>query len=879
MRPFLLCLCTAAALLAQSSGFEFWPGATYDPAIPTFQKVLGYEPGSRHATHADLIRYLEALSAAAPAKLKVVEYGKSWEGRKLVYAIIGSEANLRRLPEIQASMKKLLDPRKTSEAEAQRLIANTPAIVWLGHAVHGNEISGPDAGLLAAYHLLAARNQPAVTATLANTIVLLDPLQNPDGRMRFIQGFEQALGLEPDPVPLAAERNEPWPGGRLNHYLFDMNRDWFAVTQPETKARIKMFQEWYPVVVADIHEMGSESSYYFAPEAIPFNPHLTKEQKTSLDWFGKNNAKYFDQLGYSYFTREVFDAFFPGYGASWPAYYGSIAMTYENSSVRGLVYRRADGSLYTFPDSIRKHFTTQIATAEAAAVNRAQLLKNFWEYNKTAIAEGKSESTKAYILPRRGDTAAVDKLAALLAEQGIEVQRAPASVNGFPDGSYVVSLAQPAKRLIRVLLDPQVDMDPEFLKEQERRRAKKLGDEIYDVTAWSLPLLYNVECVAVSSPVTAPLQPFAPSPTPKPQTFAKASVAYVVPWKGRASMHFLAAALRADLKVRTADKEFVQSGRTYPRGTLAVLTKENPANVHDTVTRIAGEAEIVPLDTSWVDSGINFGSRYVALFKKPRIALAWDRPVAAQSAGAARFVIERQFGYPVTAIRTPALALADLDQFDVIILPSANGGYESALSGAAVTRLKAWVNKGGTLIGIEEAVGFLSSSSVGLLSTAAESLATEKKPVDPPKAEAGRVPGKLLKDEAAYLESIRPATETADAVQGILAIAKTDGEHWITAGVAPAVHALIQGRTIYSPLKLDRGVNAAYFLGADKLLASGYMWEENRKQLAFKPLVMVERQGQGHVIGFSFDPNFRAYLDGMNVLFLNAVFRGPAHSR
>ena len=315
MRSLLLCLCTAVALFAQSN-FEFWPGATYDPAIPTFQKVLGYEPGSRHATHADLIKYLEALSAAAPNRIRLFEYGKSWEGRKLVYAVIGSEANIRRLPEIQASMKKLLDPRKTSEAEAQRLIASTPAIVWLGHAVHGNEVSGPDAGLLAAYHWLAARNQAPVQAALANALIILDPLQNPDGRMRFIHSFEQAVGLEPDATPLAAERNEPWPGGRLNHYLFDMNRDWFAVTQPETKARVKMFQEWYPVVVADLHEMGSETSYYFAPEAIPFNPHLTKEQKTSLDWFGKNNAKYFDQLGYAYFTRELYDAFFPGYGAS-----------------------------------------------------------------------------------------------------------------------------------------------------------------------------------------------------------------------------------------------------------------------------------------------------------------------------------------------------------------------------------------------------------------------------------------------------------------------------------------------------------------------------------------------------------------------------------
>jgi hypothetical protein len=684
------------------------------------------------------------------------------------------------------------------------------------------------------------------------------------------------VGLEPDAVPLAAERNEPWPGGRSNHYLFDMNRDWFAATQPETRARLKMFQEWYPIVVADIHEMGSESSYYFAPEAIPFNPHLTKEQKTSLDWFGKNNAKYFDRLGYSYFTRELYDAFYPGYGASWPAYYGAIAMTYENSSVRGLVYRRTDGTLYTYPDSIRKHFTTQIATAEAAANNRTQLLKNFWEYNKTAIAEGKSDSIKAFILPRRGDTAAVDKLATLMSEQGIEVQRAPASVNGYPDGSYVVSLAQPAKRYIRVLLDKQIDMEADFLKEQERRRARKLGDEIYDVTAWSLPLLYNVESVPVTAAITAPLQPYRPEPAPKTASFSNASVAYLVPWKGRAAARFLTAALRANVKVRTADKEFVQSGRTYPRGTLIVLAKENAANLRDKVAAIAGEAEIVPVESGWVDSGINFGSRNVALFKKPRIAIAWDRPVASSSAGAARFVLERQFGYPASVIRAAALSTADLDQFDVLILPSSQGNYGDTFGAAAVTRLKAWVNKGGTLIGIEEGVSFLASNS--LLSTSPESLATEKKP-DPAKPEAGRVPGKLIATEAAYLESIKPDRDMADAVQGILGVARTDEEHWLTAGVPATVNALVQGRTIYTPLKLDRGVNAAYFLGADKLLASGYMWEENRKQLAYKPLVMVERQGAGHVIGFTFDPNFRAYLDGMNVLFLNAVFRGPAHAR
>jgi len=872
MRTLFLLAC--AAVLPAQPAFEFWPGAVYDPAVPTFQKVLGYEPGTKLATHGEMGRYFEALAAFAPARVKVVEYGKSWEGRRLIYVVIANEANLRRLPEIQSAMRKLNDARKTTDAEARKLIASTPAVVWLGHAVHGNEVSGPDSALLAAYHLLAARNQPAVDAILKNTVVIIDPLQNPDGRMRFVHSYEQSVGLEPDATPVAAERNEPWPGGRVNHYLFDMNRDWFAATQPETKARIKMFLEWLPPVVVDLHEMGSESSYYFAPEAIPFNPHLTKEQKTSLDWFGKNNAKYFDQLGYPYFTREIFDAFYPGYGASWPAYYGGIAMTYENSSVRGLAYRRTDGTVYTFKDSVRKHFTTQIATCEAAANYREQLLVNFWNYSRTAIEEGRNESVKGYILPRRGDVAAVDRLAGLLVEQGVEVQRAPASVNGFPDGSYVVSTAQPLKRLIRVLLDKDVSMEPEFLKEQERRRSKKLGDEIYDVTAWSLPLMHNVEAVAVSAPVSTRLEPYVP-PAPGSRPSPRAAVAYLVPWRGRAAAKFLGAALRADLKVRSTDKEFVQDGRTYPRGTLILLVKENFAALHETVGRLAGEAEVTPVNSGWVESGVNFGSGNVKLIKKPRIAIAWDRPVSSYSAGAARFVIERQFGYPTSVIRTATLASTDLDMFDVIILPA--GGYGDVL-GPATARLRTWVQKGGTLIGIEDAVGFLAGANAGLLSTAPESLAMEKK-VEAAKPENGRVPGKVLKDEAAYLEAIRPERDSADAVQGILGVAKTDPDHWITAGVPPTVNALVQGRTIYTPVRLDRGVNAAYFVGADQLLASGYMWEENRKQVAYKPLLMVERHGAGHVIGFAYDPNYRAYLDGLNVLFLNAVFRGPAHGR
>ena len=869
MRSFFFALVVLPFALAQPK-LEFWPGTQYDPAIPAMQKVLGYGPGERISSHTNLMRYMEALAQAAPARMKVFEYARSWEDRKLVYAAIGSEANLRRLDAIKAAMQKPGDPRKN--------LAGIPTILWLGYGVHGNEISSPDAALLTAYHLLAARGDKIVDQILANVLVLIDPTQNPDGRDRFVHNFEQSEGLEPDASPAAAEHNEPWPMGRTNHYHFDLNRDWFAVTQPETRGRIRVLREWQPIVFVDLHEMGAESTYYFAPEAVPFNPHLVPEQKTSLDLFGKNNAKWFDHYGFSYFTREVYDAFYPGYGASWPSYYGGLSMTYENASSRGLLMRRNDDTTFHFRDTVQRHFVASISTAEAAAMHRDKLFDNFAKYRQTATEEGSKESVREFILPRRGDVSAVDKLAQLLSDQGVHIKRATAAFGSYPAGSYVIPLAQPAKRLIRTLLDADVPMEAKFLEEQERRRKKKLPDEIYDVTAWSLPLLYNVECIPAPADSQGQFEDFKAAP--KPAAFAKATVAYLVPWGSRASAQLLTAALRAGLRVHSTDKSFEQNGRTFPAGTLIIKVKENDATLHDTMAKIQGAAEVAPTGTGWVEDGVNFGSRYVHVMKRPAVAIAWDRPVSASSAGHARFVLERQFGYPVSVVRASQFATADLGKFQVIVLP--DGNYAESFNAAVQKRLKDWVQAGGTLIGIHGAMAFLADPKVALLAVSQESLAKDPKEKEeaPKKPDTEtRAPGKILADEASYLKAIQADSELPDAVQGVIARARTDPDHWLTVGLAETVNALVEGRAVYTPIKLDKGVNAAVYLGADKLLASGYMWADNKRQLAFKPLVVIQNEGRGSVIGFTADPNYRAYMDGLNVLFLNAVFRGPAHSR
>ncbi len=366
--------------------------------------MLGYDFGDRVSSHANIVKYLQALAAAEPNRMKVFEYGKTWEGRELVYAVIGSEANIKRLPEIRAAMQKLHDPRKTSQAEAQRLMAGLPALIWLAYGVHGNEISSPDAALVTAYHLLAARNDKMIGDIFANALVMICPLQNPDGRNRFIHDFEVNEGLEPDANPIAAEHSESWPGGRTNHYYFDLNRDWLGITQPETIGHVKVLQEWYPLVFIDLHEMGTDAQYYFTPESDPYNPYLTKDQHDDLYWFGKNNAKYFDQFGFRYFTRENYDAFYPGYGASWPFYYGGIAMTYENGSTRGLVVHRSDDVTITYRETVRRHFVTSVASCETVAQHRADLLQAFYKYQVNAMEEAAKDPVKEYILPRRGNT-------------------------------------------------------------------------------------------------------------------------------------------------------------------------------------------------------------------------------------------------------------------------------------------------------------------------------------------------------------------------------------------------------------------------------------------------------------------------------------------
>ncbi len=873
----LLLALSLAALLhltAPAQKLEFAPGAQYDARIPSLKQIAGHDFGQRVTTPEEIIRYLKALNEAAPDRTRLIKYAETWEGRELYAIIIANAGRIARLDEIKSGLRRLANPGSLAPSDAERLIKDLPVVVALVHGVHGNEISSGEAALAEAYHLLAAQNDATVDLIRREAVVIIDPMQNPDGRARFI--FQNLLGqaATPDSEPASAEHDEPWPGGRSNHYLFDLNRDWFAQTQPESQGRVKLMLEWAPQVVVDLHEMGGDSTYYFPPSAEPPNPHMTKTQGAWLEAFGQANAARFDERGFAYFNREVFDAFYPGYGVSWPMAQGAVGMTFEMASARGLAYRRQDGATLTYLDGAVRHFTSAMTTAATAARNREKMLRDFAEFRRNAGAG----TTKAYLLPIGNDAGQTLRLVRTLINNGVIVRRADEpiklDVRTLPAGTFIVPLPQPAGMLVRNLLDPQAPMSDEFLKRQEIRRQKRLPDQIYDTTAWNMPMLYDVECVGVERELNvkaSAVDAAAVTPSVNSETaLADAIVGYALPWNATSAAAVIEA-LQNGLRARFLSQPFTIAGRRFAKGSAVFRVSDNGGDLKSSLAAIAARhgAEVVKLDSAFVSEGTSLGSNQVVALKSPKVLLAWDAPTNSLSAGWARYALERRYGQPVTAVRVNSLNRVDLRRYDVLILPS--GVY--AFSADSLRRIKDWVAAGGTLITIAEASRWAARENVGLLDTRTElrdgAPETESSGASA-KGESGRTP-------ATFNQAIQPAREQPELTPGAILRVRLDEDHWLSSGADGEIQALVEGTRVFTPIKLDRGRNVGIYATGDRILASGLIWDAAKEQLPQKAFLIHQPMGQGHVIAFAEDPNYRAYAEMTQFLFINAVLLGVAY--
>jgi len=873
----VLLLSGLPALAQRGAGLD---AQRYDPAIPTLSSVLGHAPGEELTTPEEITGWFARLAAAAPDRVKLVEYARSHQGRPLTYAVIARPDVMAALPAAQADMRRLASGARFPDAELRALIRRTPAVAWMSYGVHGDEVSSPEAALALSYRLVAAVGDPLVEAILANTIVVIDPLQNPDGRNRFIQTFEDARGIEPQADRFAAERDQPWPGGRFNHALLDMNRDWFALTQPETRGRVAALQEWHPVVFVDSHEMGGDETYFFPPPADPLNPLITPAQRTSHDTFGRNRGAWFDRFGIAYFTREIFDAFYPGYGDMWPTLNGSIAKTFEQGSPRGLLFLRRNGETLTFRDGVFNNLIASLATLETAARHRTRLLTDYAAYRRSAVEEGERAADRFYVIDqsvRRGQT---ERLAETLTAQGIAVSRLPGGARAcgraYPNGALVIDKAQPAGRLARTLLDPDTPLPPDFIKHQEARRKAGLPHELYDVTAWTLPLMEDVEMTGCRSVDLAGTSAWTTPGASRQTPALTPGFGYAVPWTDAVQARFVFAALQDGLIGSSTDKAFTSAGRTYGRGTVIFPAAGNPPDLAERLTRLASEhdAEIVTLASSWAETGPNFGSNAFVRLKSPSIALAWDEGTGPTSAGATRWVVERKFAVPVSPIRVRTIGSADLTSYDVLIIPETSGAFERQLGPGGMEALKGFVDQGGVLVALGSATAALASEEAGLLSTSAEN-AWQEKPEDEKPEDQDT--GTRIADVAAYEQMIADPKASPEDAPGALVRLEADTDHWLSSGYERAF-ALVTGSQIYRPLNKSDGTNVMRFAPADKLVASGYMWKENIEQLAFKPYLMASPSGDGMVIAFTQSPTMRGYLGGLDLLLANAILLAPART-
>jgi hypothetical protein len=857
MAPVVVLLCVHASLSAQHG---LLAGGPYDPAVPTPESVLGYELGDRFTPHHMIVRYALAVAGSSPRVL-LETVGHTHEGREVLLATVTSESNQARLAEIRAAAARLADPRGASAAELERLVATTPTIVWLGYTVHGNEASGVEAALATLYEL-AAGLSTETRMILDSTVVLIDPVQNPDGHERHVHQVAWDRGRFEDPDPRSLQHAQTWHGSRTNHYLFDLNRDWLVHVHPETRARMAVFTRWYPHVAADLHEMGSNTTYFFAPPMPPVNENVHPLIWKGWERFSRGNVAAFDDRGLGFFTREGFDEFFPGYGPSWPIMTGAIGMTYEQASSRGGAIRRDDGTVLRLRESAEGHYLATLATLRTAAALRAERVADYLAFRQSVVRDHARSPMRTIIFADDGQGRA-QALADVLRRHGIEVGRlgratdVRATPYGSPGaervpvepGSYVVDLAQPQGTLAKALLEPDAALDPAFVTEELERREAGEASRFYDMTAWALPYLFRLDAWWTAQPldaVTAETATARHAPPPP----ERARYAYAFEPGAESSLRLLAALLAEDVRVRHARRAFRAGGIEFSGGAFVVVVGRNDPAVHDIVRERAAEtgARVVALHGAGAEDGPDLGSSSVRPIPHSRVALIGGDGVGAYSFGAAWHAFDEMLGFPVTRLPLRGLAAA-LDDFDVVVIPSAFD-LKSVLGETGTEALRRWVTSGGTLITIDAASSWLASEDgIGRFRTMS---ITERADGEPGIPLAASVPGAILRAEADTLSPLLAGVRQLELPVPMF------------------------GSTIYeAPADLRAGELVLRVADEDRLRLAGYLWPEVPQRIAGMPYLWTERVGTGRVIAFAGDPNFRGMWRGHLPLFANAVFLGP----
>jgi zinc carboxypeptidase len=867
-----LSLAQTAGLVAPLSRGETLDLPPLDERIPRPDAVLGYPLGARFTSWDRIVSYLEALDAASP-QVKMWEYGRTYEGRPLKLVAVSTPENIERLEEIRQDVQRLAAGSGLAPGEKDRIVRRTPLVVWLAYGVHGNESSSAEAAMGAAYVLAAGQGETA--EMLKDAVVLIDPLQNPDGRERYVNGYRQRRGDEANPRRASAEHWEPWPGGRQNHYVIDLNRDWSWASQEETRQRIAAYRSWEPQVYVDFHEMGSDSSYFFPPAAEPIHPQIDRRILSWLDTFGRANAAAFDRQGWIYFKEENYDLFYPGYGDSYPSLRGAVGMTYEmaGGGRAGQAVALPDGTVLTLADRVARHLTTSLVTARTAARNARRILEDF----AANRAKAGAEPVRTYLWP--ADQQEARAMADLLVLHGIRVRQlaepGEIAVRGlargtsepqprrFAAGTYAVSSSQPLGNLVEALMELDSPMSQSFLDRQRLRLEQNLDPEFYDITAWSLPLAYNVSTWVAAGEVGEG------RPLPEPAgggVRGEGELGWLVPPQGIASYRLAAELQKRQIRHRVALAPFSGGGASYPSGTLFIPRRANPEGLSDTLQSLlqAGSLAAQAVSSSYDLKGLSLGSNEMPAVRPVRAGLVSGDGVDATSFGFLWYLLDRQIGVNHDRLDLAQLRNLPLSDFDVLIFPS--GSYEDRIGDKLKDSLDGWVKAGGVLVAVGDAVTWLQDRE----------LTTIKRWQPPKKDDKEDAEDSRPEDdpEASESEVEKQLAERPILTPGAVLATRMQSQHPLTLGLATSPNVLYEGTTVLKATG-DPRQDVLVALDESPVLA-GFAWPEAEQRLAGSLLVGMESRGRGSVVLFAQDPAYRLFWRATAPVLLNAVLYGPS---
>lgn len=827
-------------LLAQTSlNYYFGKEISLDPEIPSPQEILGFQIGDRYVNHDQIIRYFHELADHSD-KVNILQYGSTYERRPLLIAIISSENNIRNIEKIRQEHLQLSDPSQS----ANRNTDNMPVFIWLGYSVHGNEASGANASLLTAYYLTAGKDEE-LKEILDHTIILMDPCLNPDGFTRFSEWINTNRSENPVTDPNNRELNEPWPGGRTNHYWFDLNRDWLLLQHPGSKGRLMQFHQWKPNILTDHHETGSNETFFFQP-GIPSrnNPITPAETFRLTEAIAMYHSRELDEIGSLYYSKESFDDYYYGKGSTYPDINGSVGILFEQASSRGYARETVNGIL-DFRFTVRNHFKTSISTIKAGYALRKELLNHQRNFYSSALEEADANSDKAWVfkfLP--ADHRINNFLEVLLAHQ-VEMHKFEGvvtymGVSFSGNDSYIVRCKQPQYRLIRSIFEKNTQFNDSLF---------------YDVSTWTIPLAYDIDYAPVSDRQykTLVIGPRISNPAKKIFSFDKSDYGYIFPWNdylAPKALYYLQSKgilAKVNLKSFTIHGNEIKPGGIFIPANLQTISHDSLYNLMQKTAQMIN-SEIIPVESSWTDEGIQLGSPNMVIVRKPEIALLIDEGIHSNEAGEVWHLFDQRYDIPVTLLSMKRVDNVDLNRYNTLIMVSGSYGE---INENGLKNLKEWIEEGGNVVSIKNATRWLNNQKI---------IHVDFQTATPDSLLPKRAYGSLEKFTG------------AQNISGVILKTELDLTHPINFGLTDDSLPIFKNdKTI---LNISNNPYNRPVMITDQPLLSGYISDINLERVKDSPAMLVFNAGKGKIICFGFNPNFRAYWYGTNRLFVNAIYFG-----